>query len=75
LAGVTETSVRDSTIDNQRLLPVLVGRERAVKEFADKLFPNVVEQLATGGYDREGWSLGTHTADLTPLTAISSLDR
>jgi hypothetical protein len=73
LAGVTETSVREGTVDNQRLLPVLVGREQAVKRFADDLFPDVVLSQTAGGYDREGWSLGTHTADLTPLTAIPSL--
>jgi hypothetical protein len=73
LAGVTETSVREGTVDNQRLLPVLVGREQAVKRFADDLFPDVVLSQTAGGYDREGWSLGNHTADLTPLTAIPSL--
>jgi hypothetical protein len=73
LAGVTETSVREGAASDQRLLPVLVGREQAVKRFADEIFPEVVYQRATGGYDREGWSLGTHAADLAPLTAVPSL--
>jgi hypothetical protein len=73
LAGVTETSVREGATDNERLLPVLVGREQAVKRLADDLFPDMVLSRTTGAYDPEGWSLGTHTADLTPLTAIPSL--
>jgi hypothetical protein len=74
LAGVTETSVREGAANDQRLLPVLVGREEAVKRFADEMFPDVVYERATWGYDREGWSLGTHAADLAPLTAIPALD-
>jgi hypothetical protein len=73
LAGVSENTIREGVADNERLLPVLVGRERAVKQFADALFPDVTYERATGGYDREGWSLGTHAADLAPLTAIPSL--
>ena len=73
LAGVTETSVREGAAGDQRLLPVLVGREQVVKRFADTIFPDVVYERATGGYDREGWSLGTHAADLAPMTAIPSL--
>jgi hypothetical protein len=73
LAGVNETAVREGAATDDRLLPVLVGREQAVKRFADELFPEVTHERATGGYDREGWSLGTHAADLAPLTAIPSL--
>ena len=73
LAGVSEATIRDGAARDDRLLPVLVGREQAVKLFADELFPDVTYQRANGGYDREGWSLGTHAADLAPLTAIQSL--
>lgn len=73
LAGVSETTVREGAASNDRLLPVLAGREHAVKRLADQLFPDVTYERATGGYDREGWSLGTHAADLAPLTAIPSL--
>jgi len=73
LAGVSETTVRAGAASDDRLLPVLVGREQAVKRFADELFPDVTYERATGGYDREGWSLGTHAADLAPLTEIPSL--
>jgi hypothetical protein len=73
LAGVSETAVREGAASDDRLLPVLAGREQAVRRFADKLFPDVTHEWATGGYDREGWSLGTHAADLAPLTAIPSL--
>ena len=72
-AGVTDTSVRDGAANDQRLLPVLVGREQAVKRFADSIFPDGVYKRATGGYDHEGWSLGAHAADLAPLSAIPSL--
>jgi hypothetical protein len=74
LSGVTEASARQGAADNQRLLPVLAGREQAVKQFTDKLFSDIVVQRAAPAYDREGWTLGTHVADLAPLTAIPSLD-
>jgi hypothetical protein len=45
-----------------------------VKRFTDELFPDVTYERATGEYDREGWSPGTHAADLAPLIAIPSLD-
>jgi hypothetical protein len=73
LVGVSETTVRESTASDNRLLPVLAGREQAVKRFADELFPDVTHERTTGGYDGEGWTLGIHAADLAPLTAIPSL--
>jgi hypothetical protein len=74
LSGVTEASARQGAADDQRLLPVLAGREQAVKQLTDKLFPDIVVQQSAAAYDREGWTLGTHAADLAPLTAIPSLD-
>jgi hypothetical protein len=74
LSGVTEASAREGAADDERLLPVLVGREQAVKQLTDKLFPDIVVERSAPAYDREGWTLGTHAADLAPLTAIPSLD-
>ena len=45
----------------------------AVKRFADELFSEVTYDRVTGGHDQEGWSLGTHAAELAPLTEIPSL--
>jgi Protein of unknown function (DUF2786) len=71
LDGVSESGVREGAAADARLLPVLAGRDRNVQQLAEQLFPEVTRNTRTlAGYDREGWTLGTHTADLAALTAI-----
>jgi hypothetical protein len=74
LCGVTESGIRESAAGDSRLLPVLAGREQDVRQLAEKLFP----EMTHGGrglswYDREGWALGTHAANLAALTAVRSV--
>jgi hypothetical protein len=41
---------------------------------AERLFPDMTQHgRGRHAYDREGWTLGTHTADLAALTAILSI--
>jgi hypothetical protein len=71
LDGVSETGVREGAAADARLLPVLAGRDRNVQQLAEQLFPEVTHNARTlAGYDREGWALGTHTADLAALAAV-----
>jgi hypothetical protein len=74
LSGVTESGIRDGAADDSRLLPVLAGRDRVVRRLAEQLFPHMTyNERSTCTHDREGWTLGTHTADLALLTAIPSI--
>ena len=50
---------------------MLAGRDRNVQQLAERLFPEVTHNpRILAGDDRDGWALGTHTADLAALTAI-----
>ncbi|MGE5829200.1 MAG: DUF2786 domain-containing protein [Micromonosporaceae bacterium] len=74
LSGVTESGIRDGAAHDSRLLPVLAGREQTVRQLAEKLFPQLTYDVrGMSWYDREGWALGTHAADVAALTAIPSV--
>ena len=71
LDGVSESGIQEGIAADARLLPVLAGRDRTIQQLADQLFPDVTHDMRhLPTYDREGWALGTHTADLAALTAI-----
>jgi hypothetical protein len=74
LSGVTESGIREGAAGDSRLLPVLAGRGQAVRRLAEELFPDMTyNERSFHTYDREGWALGTHAANLAALTAIPSI--
>ena len=74
LSGVTESGIREGAAGDSRLLPVLAGRGQAVRLLTEELFPDLThDQRGKHTYDREGWAMGTHAADLAALTAIPSI--
>lgn len=68
LRGVTEQGRREG---GSRLLPVLAGREQAVRALAKRLFPDVTYRPSHRGLDAEGWESGTRAADLARVDAIA----
>jgi Protein of unknown function (DUF2786) len=74
LDGITESGIREGAATDARLLPVLAGRHRAVQQLAEQLFPDMTKGVRSlPRYDGEGWTLGTHTANLAALTAIPAI--
>ncbi|MFE3328266.1 DUF2786 domain-containing protein [Streptomyces sp. NPDC059176] len=61
LASVTSHAAGERTGGD--LLPVLVARDVAVTEHADRLFPETVRTRVRGATDAAGWQHGTKAAD------------
>ena len=62
-----------STIDDDRLLPVLSARSRAVDDLVEEYFPHLVSKRVTIS-NGAGWGAGRAAADLATINLREALD-